>query len=284
MEFSTHNEKAGILLIPGQLSKNHRATIEHQFSLQVTAHVGEPPQAGREAARPGMHQYHDIVRAHKKVGGLARCIVGCTEAGSLGKNIHLSHKVHHEWTSRMVVNLSRAADLLDTTLIHHNNLVGNFHRLLLVVSHDHCGDVHLIVEVAEPGPELLAHLRVESTEGFIKKQHLGLNSQGSGERNTLTLPTRELGGITVTVALQLNQIKQFINPILDLILLPFTKFKPEADVLANVAVLKKGKVLEDKAHMPFLNRAFSGLLTTDPNPAMIGLIEACDHAQQRALP
>ena len=77
----------------------------------------------------------------------------------------------------MVVDLRRSADLLHLAVVHHHNLIGHLHGLFLVVGHDHRGDMHLIVEIAQPGPQLLAHLGIEGTEGLIEQQHSGLHRQ-----------------------------------------------------------------------------------------------------------
>jgi hypothetical protein len=48
------------------------------------------------------------------------------------------------------------------------------------------------VQLAQPAAQLLAHLGVQRTKGLVKQQHLGLDGQGTGQRDTLTLAAREL--------------------------------------------------------------------------------------------
>ena len=75
------------------------------------------------------------------------------------------------------------------------------------MGHDHGGHVHLVVEIAQPGPQFLAHLGVEGTEGLIQQQHPRLHRQGPGQGHPLALPTGELGGVAVAEPLQLHQLQ-----------------------------------------------------------------------------
>ena len=40
---------------------------------------------------------------------------------------------------------------------------------------DDRGHVHLVVEAAEPGAELLANARIEGAEWLVEQQHLGVD-------------------------------------------------------------------------------------------------------------
>ena len=58
------------------------------------------------------------------------------------KDVHLwrSDEPSHKLVARLVIQLKRAANLLDMTCTQNHNLVGHGHRFDLVVSHvDHCG-------------------------------------------------------------------------------------------------------------------------------------------------
>src|SRR5436305_8030254 len=75
------------------------------------------------AARIG--EYLDVVWSHQYV----------TEAGGRAE------EAHHEGAGRVVVELLRWADLFDLTVVDQHDLVGEFHRLFLVVGDEDGGGV-----------------------------------------------------------------------------------------------------------------------------------------------
>jgi electron transfer flavoprotein alpha subunit len=56
------------------------------------------------------------------------------------------------------------------------------------------GDVDLVVQLAQPAPQFLAHLGVERAERLVEQQHLGLDRQRAGQRDALALAAGELCG------------------------------------------------------------------------------------------
>ena len=84
---------------------------------------------------------------------------------------HRSEEAHHELRRRMVIQLVRRTDLLDATLVDHNNTIGHVQSLLLVVGDENSRHMYLVVQPPEPCPELLAHIGVQGTEWLIQQQH-----------------------------------------------------------------------------------------------------------------
>ena len=151
------------------------------------------------------------------------------------------------------------------------------------MGHDHGGDVHFIVEVAQPGTQFLAHLGIEGAEGFIQQQNPGLDGKGAGQGYPLALATGELGGETAAIALQLNQIEKFIDAAFNGVPLPAAQLQAEGHVLAHGAVLEQGKVLEDKPHLAVLDGALGGLFAGNPDAAAVAALQTGDQAQQGAF-
>ncbi|MNW06767.1 hypothetical protein D3C71_2032310 [compost metagenome] len=52
--------------------------------------------------------------------------------------------------------------------------------------------MQLVVQAAQPAAQLLAHLGVQGAKRLVQQQHLGLDGQGPGQRDTLALATRQL--------------------------------------------------------------------------------------------
>ena len=99
----------------------------------------------------------EVVRPHERVAEAVR----------------LADERHHELVRGPVVELARAGDLLDPAAVHDDDLVGDLHRLLLVVRDDHRRRVRLVVQPAQPDAQLGADARVERAERLVEQQHLG---------------------------------------------------------------------------------------------------------------
>ncbi len=142
-----------------------------------------------------LEQQVEIVRAHPAVAD----------------PVHGPDEAHHELRRGVLVELARAADLLDPAAVHHRHLVGNLHRLLLVVRDENRRHVHLLVQPAQPVAQLRAHAGVERAERLVQEQHLGLHRERAGERHPLALTARELRGVAVRERLQLDELEQLVD-------------------------------------------------------------------------
>src|SRR5436190_1224950 len=116
--------------------------------------------------------------------------------------VDLADEAHHELGRRMLVEVARGPGLLDLAMVHHDDLLGDVHRLLLVVRDEDRGHVNLVVETPQPFAELLADRRVERAKRLVEQQHLRLHRERPCERHALALAAGELRRITVDQALQ----------------------------------------------------------------------------------
>ena len=137
----------------------------------------------------------DVVRAHQRVADLA----------------HRAEEAHHEPVGRPVVELQRAADLLDLPVVHDRDVVGDRHRLLLVVGDQDGGDVDLVVQAPQPLAQLRAHLRVERAERLVEQQHARLDRERAGERHALALAAGELARVALVVAGEPDDAEQLVD-------------------------------------------------------------------------
>ena len=79
-------------------------------------------------------------------------------------------------------------------MVEDGDLVGDLHRLLLVVRDEDRRHVHLVVEPAQPLAQLGADAGVERAERLVEEQDPRLDGQRAGERHALALPAGELAG------------------------------------------------------------------------------------------
>ena len=107
--------------------------------------------------------------------------------------VRLADERHHELVRRLVVELAWAGDLLDVSLVHHDDAVGDLHRLFLVVRDEHRRRVRLVVQPPQPDAQLGADARVERTERLVEQEHLRLGRERAGQRHALALAARQLG-------------------------------------------------------------------------------------------
>ena len=87
----------------------------------------------------------------------------------------------------MVIDFLGRADLLDPSLVHHHDPVGQLERLFLIVSDEDAGDVQFVVQPPQPSPQLLTDLGIERAERLVEQQHLGLDRERARERDALAL-------------------------------------------------------------------------------------------------
>ena len=86
-----------------------------------------------------------------------------------------------------MIDLVGRADLLDTSAVHHGHAIGDFEGLVLVVRDEDAGHADFVVQLTQPAPELLAHLRIERTEWLVEQQHAGLDRECARQGDALAL-------------------------------------------------------------------------------------------------
>ncbi len=113
------------------------------------------------------------------------------------EHVRGSHEPGHERRLRLVVDLAGGADLLYMALMHHDDLIRELQRFLLVVRDEQAGDAEFTMELVEPLPKVLTHPRIERAERLVEQQHLGTRGERTGERHTLALTPGELVGVAL---------------------------------------------------------------------------------------
>ena len=134
-------------------------------------------------SKPSTHDAIDRRADH--TGGLHGAVTGCDRHLGIAADAdvvrpdqhavqrgHRTQEGHHERVGRAVVDLRRRADLLDAALVEHRDPVGDVEGLGLVVGDQHGGDVHLVVQPAQPRPQVLTDLGVQRAERLVEQQHL----------------------------------------------------------------------------------------------------------------
>ncbi len=201
----------------------------------------------------GEHRQRDIRARHGEpaIRHLALDAVGRTE------------EAEHEFARGMAVDLLGRTQLLHHALVHQHHAIGEFERLFLVMRHEDRGDVQVVMELAQPAAEFLAHLGIERTEGLVEQQHLRLHGQRAGQRDALPLPAGELRRRAIREPGELHEIEQFHHLPADFRLggALRTRANPQAEshVLEHAHMAEQRVMLEHEAHLPLAHMAVAGI-------------------------
>ena len=201
----------------------------------------------------------------------------------LAQRLGVAHERHDELARRVVVELARAANLLEAAVVDDGDLIRDLHGLVLVVRDEDRRDMHDVVELAEPFPELGTNTSVERTERLVEQEHLRLGRERAGEAHSLALTAGELRRIAVPEALELHEVQELVDALGDLRLRPLAHLQPERDVVPDRHVLEGGVVLEHEADVSLLRRERSRVLAGEQDLALIGGLEPGDDPEQRRL-
>ena len=156
------------------------------------------------------------------------------------------------------------------------------------MGHEDRGVAGLVVDFAEPLAELLANLRVESTEGLVEEEDARLDREGAGEGDALALAAGELLGVALVEAGKLDEVEELHRAPADLLArrpgLSRTNLEPERDVLEHRHVAKERIGLEDEADVAILHGLGRCVLVAKEDAAGGRRLEAGDETQERRLP
>ena len=104
-----------------------------------------------------------------------------------------------EQVDGLVVELLRAADLLQLALAHHRDAVAERHRLGLVVGDVDGRRLEPVLDPRDLGPHLHAQLRVEVGERLVHQERARLADDRPAHRDPLALAAGEVRRLAVEV-------------------------------------------------------------------------------------
>ena len=130
----------------------------------------------------------------------------------------------------------------------------------------------------------LAELRVKGAERLVEQQHGRLEDQGPRQGDALLLAARELRGLALLVARELDELERLADALRISRLRSFRAPEPEGDVVEDVQVREEGVVLEDAVDVALVRRRLGDVGAVQEDLAGGRLLEAGDHAQGRGLP
>jgi hypothetical protein len=110
--------------------------------------------------------------------------------------------------------------------IHHDQPVGQRHRLDLVVGDVDRGDAELALQPLDLEPHLHPQLGVEVGERLVEQEHRGLAHDGAAHGDALALAARQAGAAGARAAAELERSWPPCAPAVDVVLASFRIFRP----------------------------------------------------------
>ena len=158
-------------------------------------------------------------------------------------------EVGHELVRRPLVDVARAADLLDAPFVHHRDLVRQRQRLALVVRHVDRGDLQLALQPLQLEAHLLAQLRVEVGQRLVEQEQRRLHHQRARQRQALLLAAGELRRLALGEMIELHRREHAHHVVANLLprVTPAAHFERKRRVLKHVHVRPDGVGLEHHA-------------------------------------
>ena len=148
------------------------------------------------------------------------------------------------------------------------------------MGHIYGGDAHLLLDPLDGVPHLHPQLGVQVGQGFVHKQHLRVDDNGSGQGHTLLLAAGQLGGHPLFQVVNLYYFKDFVHLGLNLVLGYLAVLKAEGHIVPDRHVGENGVVLEYHAHISLVGGDVVDDLAVNLDFAALNGIESYNHAQQ----
>ena len=83
--------------------------------------------------------------------------------------VHIPQKLLNKRVGGAAADFFGSAHLLDVSLAQNRDAVGDFERFLLVVRDEYACDVQVVVQAAQPLPQLSPHFGVQRSEGLVEQ-------------------------------------------------------------------------------------------------------------------
>ena len=107
--------------------------------------------------------------------------------------------------------------------------------------------MHLVVQAAQPGPQIVADLGVQRAERFVEQQHLRVDGERARQCHALTLTAGKLTRVAGLETAKPHHLEQCVDLLGDLGLRPPPNLQAEGHVVADGQMLEGRVMLEYEA-------------------------------------
>ena len=145
------------------------------------------------------------------------------------------------------------------------------------------GNTHLLLHITDGAAHLDTQLGVQIGQRLIHEKHLGMDDNGPGQGHSLLLAAGQALRQAVLVFVDFYHLKNFIHPILHVLLRHLADFQAVFHVLAYRQVGEDGIALKHHADVPFLGRNIVDDLVVKFDGSPLDAVKPGNHAQQSGL-
>ena len=195
----------------------------------------------------------------------------------------LPKKSRRKRSVRILVNLQWSSLLFNATTIGDDDLICHFNSLILIMGNKNAGDPQLLDHILQPASKLRTDLRINSRKRLIQKKQLWIGSQRPGKSNSLSLTTGQLTWISFFQSFQSDQLYQFHNPLLDILLIRFLYFQSKRNIIIHSHITEKGIILEHKSNASLAGRNIIDHSSVNDDLPAVRLFQTGDHTEDRCL-
>ena len=195
----------------------------------------------------------------------------------------LSEKSRRKRSIRILVNLQRRSLLLDTSPVGNDDLIRHLNGLVLIMGNENTGDSQFLDHILQPASKLCTDLRINGSKRLIQEKQLRIRSKGPGKSNSLSLTTGQLTWISFFQSFQPDQLYQFHNPLLDILLIRFLYFQSKRNIIIHSHIPEKGIILEHKSNASLAGRNIIDHSSVNDDLPAVRLFQTGDHTEDRCL-
>src|SRR5579885_718667 len=202
-----------------------------------------------------------------------------------GEEIHLrrADEAGDEEVDGMMIELEGRARLLDAAAVQDDDLVGERHRLELVMGDIDHGGAQRLMQLGDLQPHLHAQRRIEVGERLVEQEGLRLAHDGAADRHALALAAGELARLAVEIVGEVQDLGGLLHLLTDDLSRHARHLQPEADVAAHAHMGIERVGLEDHGEPALGRRHVAHIGPVDLDPAAARILEPGDEPQQGGL-
>src|SRR5882762_2712993 len=194
-----------------------------------------------------------------------------------------AHEGGHERRLRPVVQVLRSAQLFESAVTHHADVIGQHQRFGLIVGDVDEGRAERRLQLLELDFHVLAKLQIERAQRLVQQQQCRLQNQAARDGHALTLAARQLVDAFVRGVAQSHPFQHRIAAFQPFCPAHAAPSQSERNVLAHRHHREQRQLLKHHVHRAPIRRHAAHAPAADGDVAVIGRDEPRDHAQQRRL-
>ena len=199
--------------------------------------------------------------------------------------IHLrrADEAGYEFVGRIVVKLHRRADLLDPAGVQHHDLVGERHRLDLIMRDIDHRRLQPPVKLGDFQPRIDAQRRVEIGQRFVEQEQFRFAHDRPADGDALALAARKLGGTALQIGFERQHGRGDADALVDLRRRRACLLQPKPHIVAHGEMRIERVGLEHHGDAALGRRRVDDVDAIDQHLAGGRILQPGDDAQQGGL-